>query len=291
MSPSFRAPRRFALAFLAALAGLAPAASVLGVSAVAAGCGSGNVAPASAQEAFDRGMDAYENRKYSRAIANLRMALDFGRTSPLAAEAQLTLARSYVGDRQYLLAGNEYTRFIEFYRTDERVPQAAYERIETYAKLSPAHDLDQTDTERAIDYIRLYLAQYPDAPQASEASTLLAELREKLALQRYNNGRLYQRRELYEAAVVYYESVLQDYPTSAYADDALLGALSAQIAFARASVVARQAERYDEALAKYDRFVTLFASSPLVREAEELYDQAYAGRQAVSEPTAERAGQ
>ncbi len=288
MSPSFSAPRRLALALFAALAGFAPAASVVAVSVAVSGCGNGSVTPGSAQEAFDRGMEAYERGKHSRAIEHLRTALDFGRTSPLAADAQLTLARAYNGDRQYLLAGNEYTRFIEFYRADERVPLAAYERIQTYAALSPGPELDQTDTGRAIDYIRLYLAQYPDSPQAPEATALLAELREKLAQKRYNNGRLYQRRELYEAAIVYYESVLQDFPTSAFADDALLGSLSAQIEYARASVVSRQAERYDEALAKYDRFVTVFASSPLVREAEALYDQAFSARQAVPEPSAGR---
>ncbi|WP_094546092.1 outer membrane protein assembly factor BamD [Rubricoccus marinus] len=291
MSFRFCAPRRLALALFAAAAGIAPAASVVTVSAVVAGCGNGVVTPGSAQEAYDRGVEAYDRGKYTRAIEHLRTALDFGRTSPLAADAQLTLARAYKGDRQYLLAGNEYTRFIEFYRSDERVPQAAYERIQTYAALSPPYDLDQTDTERAIDYIRLYIAQYPESPQAPEAAALLTDLREKLAQKRYNNGRLYQRRELYEAAVVYYESVLQNYPTSAYADDAMLGALSAQVEFARASVISRQAERYDEALAKYDRFITLFPSSPLVREAEDLYSQAYDARQAVPETTAERAGQ
>ena len=271
MFPRSRAPLFLAAALLAA---------------TATGCGSGMTAPSSAQEAYTDGVEAFEAGRFGRAIEHFRTTLDFGRTSPLAADAQLYLARAYDGDRQYLLAGSEYTRFIEFYRADPRVPEAAFERIQTYAKLSPDHELDQTDTQRAIDYIRVYLVQYPDSEFAPEAEALLGELREKLALKRYDNGRLYERRELHEAAVVYYEGVLQEYPTSEWADDALLGALRAQVAFARASVPARQAERYDEALAKYDRFVTLFASSPLVREAEGLYDEAFRARQRLGEPTA-----
>ena len=254
--------------------------------ALASGCGSGATAPGSAQEAYDRGLEAFERGRYARAIPHLQTALDFGRTSPLAADAQLTLARAYAGDRQLLLAGNEYTRFIEFYRTDPRVPQAAFERIEVYVQLSPDHELDQTDTQRAIDYIRLFAAQYPGSPNAAEATAMLDALREKLALKRFDNGRLYERRELFDAAVVYYEGVLQEYPTSEWADDALLGALRAQIAYARASVRTRQAERYDEALAKYDRFITLFPSSPLVREAEGFYDAAFRARQGLGEPAA-----
>ena len=288
MSHCLRAPRRFVLAALAVLtAGGAPAAALLvATSAAVAGCGSGMTTPGSAQEAYDRGVEAFERGNNTRAIEHFRTALDFGRTSPLAADAQLYLARAYSQDKQYLLAGNEYTRFIEFYRSDPRIPTAAYERIQAYASLSPDYELDQTDTQRAIDYIRLYLAQYPEGEHTEDAAALLGELREKLARKRYDNGLLYERRDLYEAAVVYFESVLQEYPTSQWADDALLGALRAQVAFAKASILARQAERYDDALAKYDRFITLFPSSPLVRQAEELYDEAFAARRALGEPTA-----
>lgn len=279
MSHRFRAPRRLALAVLAVASGVAPMASVVAVSAVVTGCGNSSITPGSAQEAFDRGVIAFDRGKYARAIERFRTALDFGRTSELAADAQLYLARSFAGDRQYLLAGNEYTRFIEFYRNDERIEEAAFERIQVYAELSPEHELDQTDTQRAIDYIRLFLAQYPESARADEAAALLGSLREKLAMKRYDNGRLYERRELYEAAVVYYEGVLQEFPTSQWADDALLGALRAQVAFADASVAARQPERYREALDKYERFISLFPSSPLVRDAESLYDDAFAGAQ------------
>ncbi|HIG75725.1 MAG TPA: outer membrane protein assembly factor BamD [Bacteroidetes bacterium] len=271
--------RRLALASASAFAPVLPLAAV---SAVAVGCGSAAVAPNSAQEAYDRGVEAFDRGRYVRAIEHFRTALDFGRTSPLAADAQFYLARAYAEDGQYLLAGNEFTRFIEFYRSDARLQQAAYERILAYAALSPDHELDQTDTERAIDYIRLYLSQYPESDNADAARALLDELREKLALKRYDNGRLYERRELFEAAMVYYESVLQEYPTSEWADDALIGSLRAQIAFARASVRDRQTERYAEALAKYDRFITLFPNSPHVREAEGLYEQAFQAHRSLT---------
>ncbi|MEM1056337.1 MAG: outer membrane protein assembly factor BamD [Bacteroidota bacterium] len=272
----------FRRAALVALAAVTPVVPLVAVSVVAAGCGSSNVAPNSAQEAFDRGVEAFDRERYTRAIEHFRTALDFGRTSPLAADAQIYLARAYAADRQFLLAGSEFTRFIEFYRSDDRVQQANFERILAYSEMSPEHELDQTDTQRAIDYIRLYLAQFPDSNNADAARDLLAELREKLALKRFDNGRLYERRQLYEAAIVYYEGVLQDYPTSEWADDALLGSLRAQVAFADASVQARQATRYNEALAKYDRFITLFPSSSLVREAEKLYDDAFRAHRALT---------
>ena len=248
---------------------------------VLAGCGSGPTTFGSAQEAYDQGIAAMERERYTRAIEYLRAALDFGRTSELADDAQLALARSYAADGQYLLAGNEFTRFIEFYRTDPRVEQAAFERIQAYAELSPRFELDQTDTRQALSYIRIYLQQYPDSPNAPAAEALAAELREKLARKQYEAGRLYERREYYEAAVIAYRDVLNEYPASIYADDALLGALRAQVAYAAGSIEDRQESRYRVALDLYDQLATLFPGSPTLGEAQTLYDEAHRGWRAA----------
>lgn len=252
-----------------------------------AGCGGGPTTFGSAQEAYDRGLAEYEDGDYAQAIEYLRAALDFGRTSELADDAQLTLARAYAGDEQYLLAGNEFTRFIEFYRTDPRVEQAAFERIQAYAALSPRYELDQTDTRTALNYIRIYVQQYPESPNRDAADALAASLREKLARKQFEAGRLYERRELYEAAVIAYRDVLNEYPASDYADEALLGALRSQTAYAAGSIQNRQAARYQTALDLYDQLVTLFPQSPTLAEAEELYDAAYAGWRAAGGDAAE----
>jgi outer membrane protein assembly factor BamD len=254
---------------------------------VAAGCGAGPTTFGTAQEAYDAGVAEMEDGDYARAIEHFRAALDFGRTSELADDAQLNLARSYAGDGQYLLAGSEFTRFIEFYRTDPRIEQAAFERIQAYAELSPRYELDQTDTRQALSYIRIFVQQYPDSPNVPAAEAIAADLREKLAHKMYDAGRLYERREYYEAAVISYRDVLNEYPASEYADDALLGALRAQVAYADNSVEARQLARYRAALDLYDQLTTLFPQSPTLAEAQGLYDRAYAGwRAAGGEQTA-----
>ena len=248
-----------------------------------AGCGGSRAATAdSAQEAYERGADLLERRRYDRAVELFRTALDFGRTGEVADDAQIGLARAYAGSRQYLLAGAEFTRFIDLYRTDPRVEDAAHERILAYAALSPTYELDQTDTATALQYIDGFLAQYPDGLHAAAVSDLRADLREKLARKQYEEGRLYERRELYEAAVMSYAGLLETYPSSAYADDALLGAVRAEVLLADNSVQARQETRYREALRLYDRLTSLFPQSPTLGEAQGLYDRAFRGAQAAA---------
>lgn len=271
--PRLMPPRPLALVFLAAL-GLA-------------GCsGAATRAPETAEEAYVRGSTAFEERKWERAAEAFRAALDFGRGSGVADDAQYYLARAYYEDGQYLLAGSEFTRFAELYPADPRAEDAEFERVRAYYRLSPPYQLDQTDTERAIEYIRLFAARHPESPRTAEAAALLDELREKLAQKDFEAGRLYERRELFEAAVLTYEGVLEEYPTSTYADDALLGALRAQVLYAQASIRQRQGARYGEALALYDRLVQLFPASPLLPEAQGLYDRAFAGQRAAVGGTA-----
>jgi outer membrane protein assembly factor BamD len=261
---------------------IVPALAALLTLSALAGCGgTGPATAASAEEAVQRGNTAMEARRYDRAVEHFAAALDFGRATAVAREAQLGLARALAGDRQHLRAGQEYTRFIEFYPDDPRREEVEFERVRTYAALSPQYELDQTDTQTAIDYIRVYLQRYPSGAHTTEAAALLDVLTEKLARKRYESARLYERRDLYEAAVLTYRSVLEDYPASTWADDAMVGALRAQVRFAEESVLSRQAERFAAAVEIYGRIQEVFPNSPLLPEAAVLRDRAEAGRRSA----------
>jgi outer membrane protein assembly factor BamD len=238
----------------------------------AAGCaGSGRVNSDSPEEALEEGLALYERGKYLRAIEYFQHVFDFGRATPYAADAQYYLAQSYYKDKQYLLSANEFTRFVELYRSDERVEEGEYLRAMSYYRLSPPYQLDQTDTRTALSYIRLYLSKYPEGEHAEELASMTEELRAKLAKKQAEIAELYERRELFEAAALSYERVLEEYPDSEYADDALLGMLRNYKAYAEASIPTRQRERYQQADDAYTRLVQLFPNSPLLDEAEAMH--------------------
>ena len=204
------------------------------------------------------------------------IADDFGRTHEWADDAQLYLARAYRSNREYILAASEYSRFIEIYRGDPRVPLAEFERAMTYFERSPGYQLDQTDTERGIEVFNLYMKRYPSHDSVAVATQRVQQLRQKLARKQYNTAQLYDRRELYEAAALSYEAVFDKYPDTPWADDALVGAIRAYIAFSSQSVTARQPERLKKAIDHYQRLLQIFPDSELLKEAEALYERANA---------------
>jgi outer membrane protein assembly factor BamD len=249
---------------------------------VAAGCsGSGRLRYDSPQEAYQKGVELYERGKYQQAAEYFQAVFDFGRTHEWADDAQLYLARAYRANEQYILAASEYTRFVEIYRADPRVPEAEYERALAYYELSPNYELDQSDTERAIQYFTLFANRYPDHELFDEATARIAELRDKLAHKQFETAKLYERRELYEAAALSYEAVFDKYPDTAWADDALVGAIRAYIGFSDQSVLNRQAERLQFAVDNYERLIQIFPNSPLLKEGEQLYEQAVARLEAL----------
>ena len=240
--------------------------------AVAAGCAGGNrVTAESPEAAFDKGKDLYDRGKYDRAVEYFQLVFDFGRTNAWADDAQFYLAQSYFNTKQYLLSANEFTRFVELYRTDERVEEGDYLRAESYYRLSPRYQRDQTDTKTALNYMRLYLSKYPQGQYTAEIGGKIDELRGKLARKQFETGEHYERRELYEAAGLSYLAVLENYPDSGYADDALFGAVRSFKLFAEASIPAKRQERYQQAADAYQQLVQLFPDSPLRGEAETVY--------------------
>lgn len=244
--------------------------------ALAACSGTGRVRYASPEEAYERGFELYEQGRYERAIPYLQGVFDYGRATDVAADAQLYLGRSYFENGQYILAANEYSRFLGTYRNDPRAEAAEYERALSYYYLAPQYELDQTNTRQALTHLQLFLDRFPNSELKGEAEERIAELREKLAHKAFAAGEMYERRGYFEAAAIQFERVFDEYPDTQWADDALLGAMRSYIAFAERSIEARQPERLRKAIDNYDRLIQLFRDSPLVREAEVLYEQASA---------------
>lgn len=266
---------------------LSVAALIVGL-LILAGCGgSGRLRYDSPQEAYEKGMALYEEGKYDRAAEYLRGVFDFGRTNEFAADAQFLLAKAYYEDGSYILAASEYERFTQLYRQDPRTEEAAFQRALAYYQLSPQYPLDQTETKRALDEFILFANRYPSSELVPRANEYVLELRNKLARKQYEAAGLYERRELFEAAAITYETVFDRYPDTPWADDALVGAMRNYIAFSGQSVIQRQAERLQKAVDNYDRLIQIFPDSPRLKDAEALYAEAQARLQDLEGTTAD----
>lgn len=226
------------------------------------------------EEAYRKGVAQYEEEDYQMAVRFFRAVFEYGRGNKWAPQAQYKLAMAQRKRGQHLVAANEFERFTQLYRNNELVPRARYEQANSYYLRSPAYRLDQSDSREAISLFRLFIDQHPNHELVPEAQEKIDELRAKLAHKKYAAGRLYEQREMWEAATTVYEEAFDQYPDTPWADDALLGALRSYIRYADRSIQKKQAERYQKAIEKYNRLAQLFPESKLLSRAEELYSEA-----------------
>lgn len=244
-------------------------------SVLLAGCsGSQRVTHSSAEQAYQKGMELYEEEEYEEAIDYLRGVFEYGRGTDEAPDAQFYLARAHEERGEHLLAATEYNRFTQLYRNNVRLPEAEYRRALMYYKESPHYKLDQTDTEQAISNFQLYMQRYPNHEKVSDAEEKVLELRNKLSRKQFEAGELYERRRMYRAAAYTYEEVFDQYPDTDYADRALAASVRTYVEYAAMSVPQRQAERFESAIENYNRLAQVFPDSPHLREAERQYERA-----------------
>ncbi|GMV07624.1 MAG: putative outer membrane protein assembly factor BamD [Gemmatimonadota bacterium] len=189
-----------------------------------AGCGGSNPYQGmEPEELYLLGKQKYDEGEWDDAIRPLdRLILGFG-NSELVPAARLLMAHAYYAKRDYLTARSEYQRFLDRFPGNPEAPMAALGICRSLGALSPKAQRDQTYTNEAITVCRNVVVDWSGTPQAQEAAGLANDLRLKLAEKEYLNADFYFRRELWDSAIKYFEFVVQLYPETAWAPQALLG--------------------------------------------------------------------
>jgi len=228
----------------------------------------------SLEVAFSKAKSLYEKTEYGDAARAFETVISMGRGSDIAREAQWLIADSYYKNKEYLIAASEYRRFITFYPRSPQRMDAEFMEAYCYYKISPRYKLDQADTERAITLFRIFIGRYPDSDKSKEAITLLDQLREKLALKSISAADMYMNLKLYLSAAMFYQTTVDKYPETKYAEESLAKQVKAYALYADMSVESKQAERYKMALEAYEKYKQLFPNGKNKAVAEEYFQYA-----------------
>jgi outer membrane protein assembly factor BamD len=175
-----------------------------------------------ADQLFARGTDALHRRKWNDAVqAFEQFTLQFP-TSPRAQEARFRLGEAYMGKKEYITAATELAKLATDYPAGNYADDARLRICESYYRLSPKSQLDQQYTKAAVDHCQALEAYYPNSEFVAESRRMAKEMLDKLAEKDYRAGEYYFKRSAYDSAILYFESTLTDYPTTASAPRSLL---------------------------------------------------------------------
>lgn len=204
---------------------------------------------------LDRGIAAYQAEDWTEAIRYLDHFVLENPRHERVQEARFYLADAYYGREEYVTAAGRFTRLAEDYPSGQWADDARFKVCQSYRQLAPEATLDQTYTQAAIDHCQSLIVYHPDSEHVAAAREIIASMENRLARKEFLTGDFYARREAFDSAILYYESVLARWPQSTVAPDAL-----------RAMIEAYEEIGYDEeADAARERLLRDYPESPAAR--------------------------
>ena len=114
--------------------------------------------------------------------------------------------------KAYRLAGHQFKNFSVSFPDDPRKEEAAYMSALCYYEGSLDYNLDQTNTDMAINELQDFINNYPNSERSKNINTLIEELMYKQEFKAYENARQYYKMGQYKAAIVAFDNVLEDFP-------------------------------------------------------------------------------
>ena len=161
--------------------------------------------------------------KYAKAIIEYEQLLSEFPAQSVAERAEFSLASCRMELGEYDLAISDFEDFIDSYPASELVDNAIYMIALSCIERAPRPERDQTNRVKALGELNLLLREYPDSDLREDAERLVAECRSTLAEKEYLSGDLYLKLRYYEAARIYFDSVLEEYGNTPWARRALIG--------------------------------------------------------------------
>lgn len=170
--------------------------------------------------------------------------------------------------KDWLQAENLFKQFTEVFPTSARAEEMEYMRAFTYYRQSPKQELDQTNTQKTIGLMQVFINTHPDSKRIKEASQIIDQCRVKLEAKQYGGAELYYNMGHYRAAAIAFTSLMNDFPDSENSDAYKLKVIRSYYLFATNSVDEKKLGRYEQVLAECSDFLDRFPDSKLARDIE-----------------------
>ncbi len=148
----------------------------------------------------------------------MRRIADRAGGAPIARRALVALARAYSRRKEFLEAYEVWADISLRWGTGEMGTTALLEMAQTLHSAYTSEDYDHTSLVSAKTHYKNFKARYPQLVEVYEIDEKLKRIEEQLAYKQYSIGEYYDRTGSREAAELYYEDVVDNWPDTAAAE-------------------------------------------------------------------------
>ncbi len=219
----------------------------------------------------------YEAQDYYRAGILLEDLVPIMRGQKEAETANYYYANCYFEQGQYILSAHYFKNFHDTYRRSPLAVKALYHHAMSMYLDSPVSNLDQSNTNQAINALQDFINRYPESEYIAEATALITEMQRKLEKKAYDIAQLYYNLSMYKAAIIAFDNFQKDYPDSHQQEDAAFMKIKASYDLAEKSYYIFQKARYQEVITHYEVMLEKFPNSTLLKDAQIYFDNTHKG--------------
>jgi outer membrane protein assembly factor BamD len=163
---------------------------------------------------FEAALDLYQKGKYSKAIDSFKQLIYKYPGSDLVEHSRFYLADSYFLNQDYVLSADEFERLNREFPMGRFSDVALFKAGLSYEKQSRRPERDQNETIKALETLETLLSKYPNTKYADTVRVHTRLLKDRLALKEFDTAQFYYRYQQYDSAIIYFKSMLENYPES-----------------------------------------------------------------------------
>ena len=185
-------------------------------------CGTYKVSSESSSNKIDYVKNLIEDEKYSRAIDELNYIMFNDPLSEYSALAQFYIGECYFYLNDFSQSIIEYNKYLT--RNDsieELVKKSQFMLCKCYFNISLEYNKDQSDTYIAIEKLQYFIEKETMRDYIEDIEIMILDLRTKLAKKDFYTAKLYIKLEELDAAIIYYENIVNDYYDTEFVNSAL----------------------------------------------------------------------
>ncbi len=130
--------------------------------------------------------------------------------------------KSMLATKKFEEAKTEFDRLVTTFPTSAFYEEALFRIGQCMYLASYGPDLDQAQTKDAESRLKDFMELYSKGQYADSAAVILTLAEDKLAEKELNSAKFYEKIDQWEAAIVYYRLLMQDFPQSKFIPEAMV---------------------------------------------------------------------
>ncbi|MGB5404818.1 MAG: outer membrane protein assembly factor BamD [Robiginitalea sp.] len=227
---------------------------------------------------YEYAQKLYDEGDFKRANRLLEQIAPQFVGKPQGERVMFFFANSYFEIGDYNFAGYQFERFLKSYPRSDKAAEAAFLGAKSYYMLSPKYSLDQTDTDKALTKLQLFINSYPESEYTVEANAMAQELTTKKEKKAFEIAKQFVKLGEYYvldynlSAISSLDNFVNDYPGSVYREEALFQKFRATSNLAINSTFRKRKERLDEAMEAYNNLIKNYPETEFSKDAEKLLE-------------------